>query len=94
MSSKPINKVLKEKVMDTDPVKRIKATLKSNDRMYGGSADVTPYQVACVLKALADHTLIMQMISHRPDESSPWPEATSVGRWMHDVSDQFFEEED
>lgn len=74
-----------------DPPKRIMQTLKKQDTMYGGSKDITEYQVACVLKALADHTLNMQMISHRPDDTSPWPEATSVGRWMHDVSDRMFE---
>lgn len=38
-----------------------------------------------VLHALADHTAIMQALKHRSDPTSPWPEATSVGRWLHDV---------
>ena len=42
-------------------------------------------QVAMVLHALADHTAILAMLAHRPDPTSPWPEATSIGRWFHDV---------
>src|ERR1700730_7885077 len=45
----------------------------------------TPRQVAMVLHALADHTAIMSAIEHRRDNTSPWPEALSVGRWFHDV---------
>jgi hypothetical protein len=48
----------------------------------------TDNQVALVLHALADHTAIMEMLKHRPDPSSPWQEATSVGRWFHDVADE------
>lgn len=44
-------------------------------------------QVAMVFHALADHTAIMEALKHRPDPTSPWPEATSVGRWLHDVGD-------
>lgn len=42
-------------------------------------------QVAMVMHALADHTAIMAALNHRPDPTSPWPEATSIGRWFHDV---------
>lgn len=45
-------------------------------------------QVAMVLHALADHTAIMSALQHRPDPNSPWPEATSIGRWFHDVADE------
>ena len=45
----------------------------------------TKRQVAMVLHALADHTAIMAALKHRPDPTSPWPEATSVGRWLHDL---------
>lgn len=45
----------------------------------------TPMQVAVVLHALADHTAIMSALKYRPDPTSPWPEATSIGRWYHDV---------
>lgn len=48
---------------------------------------VNPLQIATVLHALADHTAIMEMLNHRPDPNSPWPEATSIGRWFHDVAD-------
>lgn len=57
--------------------------LKSSE---GGT--VNPLQSATVLHALADHTAIMAMLKHRPDPTSPWPEATCVGRWFHDVADQ------
>ncbi len=45
-------------------------------------------QVAVVVRALADHTMIMDALQHRPDPKSPWPQATSLGRWFHDVADQ------
>lgn len=45
----------------------------------------TPRQVAMVLHALADHTAIMSALKHRPDPTSSWPEANSIGRWFHDV---------
>lgn len=73
---------------------RIFQSLKARDGMYGGSKDVTPYDVACVLKALADHTLIMEMLAHNHETTSPWPEATSVGRWFHAAADKIFDEVD
>lgn len=42
-------------------------------------------QIATVLHALADHTAIMGMLQYRKERISPWPEATSIGRWFHDV---------
>lgn len=47
----------------------------------------TRRQVAMVLHALADHTAIMWALQYRRDETSPWPEAISIGRWLHDVGD-------
>ena len=47
---------------------------------------VNKKQVSLVLHALADHTAIMGMLKYRPDPTSPWPEATSVGRWLKDVA--------
>lgn len=73
---------------------RIFQSLTARDRMYGGSANVSRYDVACVLKALADNTLIMEMMAHKPDDTSPWPEAISVGRWFHDAADKLFDEEE
>lgn len=40
-------------------------------------------QVAVVLRALADHTALVQATQHDPD-SDP---ATSTGRWLHAVAD-------
>lgn len=45
-------------------------------------------QVAVVLHALADHTAIQAALQWRRDDTSPWPEALSMGRWFHDVADQ------
>lgn len=45
----------------------------------------SPRQVAMVLHALADHTAIMSALQYRPDPISIWPQATSIGRWLHDV---------
>lgn len=62
--------------------------MKSLDnRRFDGAAKPNRQQVAMVLHALADHTAIMEMLKHRPDPTSPWQEATCVGRWMHDVGD-------
>jgi hypothetical protein len=50
-----------------------------------------PADVATVLHVLADHTAIMAALRWRRDEQpeSPWqPDATSIGRWLHDVADQ------
>ena len=49
----------------------------------------TDSQVGAVLHAMADHTAIMTMLEHRPDPTSPWPQATSVGRFLHDAGDGF-----
>lgn len=62
--------------------------LRSLDyRLHPNAHRLTRTEVAVVLHALADHTAIMAALKHRPDLSSPWPEATSVGRWLHDVAD-------
>jgi hypothetical protein len=58
-----------------------------DNRRFNGMLKPTAKQVAMVLHALADHTAITQMLKHRPDPTSPWLEATSVGRWFHDVGD-------
>lgn len=51
-------------------------------------AALSAVQVAVVLHALADHTALIVALTYRRDESSPWPEAQSLGRWLHDVGDQ------
>lgn len=46
-------------------------------------------QVAIVLHALADHTAIMVALNYDMERRrGPWPEATGMGRWFHDVADQ------
>jgi len=59
--------------------------MQSLDNRITNEPKPTRKQVAMVLHALADHTAILAMLKHRPDPTSPWPEATSIGRWFHDV---------
>lgn len=66
--------------------------MQSLDNRRTGEPKPSKLQVAMVLHALADHTAIMKMLKHRPDPTSPWPEATSIGRWFHDVADELEEE--
>lgn len=51
-------------------------------------SDVTPAQVAAVLHGLADHTALMAALAYSPPEDGYWPEATSLGRWLHDTAYQ------
>lgn len=62
--------------------------MSSLDNRITGEPKPTRKQVAMVLRALADHTAIMKMLEHRPDPTSPWPQATSVGRWFHDTGNE------
>jgi hypothetical protein len=61
--------------------------MRQLDSRLTGEPKPTRKQVAMVLHAMADHTAIMQALDYRPDFTSPWPQATSVGRWYHDVAD-------
>lgn len=47
---------------------------------------LTREQVAVVLHALADHTALMAALNYRRDDTSPWPESVSLGRWFHDTA--------
>lgn len=55
-------------------------------RLSPGVPEVSREQVAVVLHAMADHTALMAALRHRVDRKSPWPEATSLGRWLHDTA--------
>jgi hypothetical protein len=69
---------------------RLMQQIKYRSRQMVGRYGVKPpneLQVAAVLHALADHTAIMEALRYRPDVTSPWPEAISIGRWLHDVGD-------
>jgi len=68
--------------------------MKSLDNRRTGALKPNRLQVAMVLHALADHTAIMSALEHRPDPTSPWPKATSIGRWFHDVGDDLEVSED
>lgn len=59
----------------------------------------TPFQVSMVLRALADHTAIMEMVQFDrmgkaeqgedpAQETKYWPTETSISRWFHAVADQ------
>lgn len=79
------------KVANQDATTRLMNQVRQQARRLDNQTPPTAYQVSMVLHALADHTAIMEMLKHRPDETSPWPEATSVGRWFHDVGDEMEE---
>jgi hypothetical protein len=74
------------KVADQYAAERLMDQVRQYNRRIDGPPP-TRMQVAMVLHALADHTAIMSALQHRPDPTSPWPEATSIGRWLHDVGD-------
>lgn len=72
------------KVADQEAADRLMRQI-SYEQRRGGETLPSKRQVAMVLHALADHTAIMVALQHRPDPTSPWPKATSIGRWLHDV---------
>ena len=65
--------------------------------------NVTPRQIALVLRALADHTTLMYATSYerrslaairegRDDEDEYWPTELSVGRFLQDTAQQLLDE--
>lgn len=75
------------KVAGKSATHRLMGQINQQGRRLDGPLP-TATQVAMVLHALADHTAIMEALKHRPDNTSPWPEATSIGRWFHDLGDE------
>lgn len=80
-----------------DAVVRLRGSIDHAGRRYAGVPVPTDAQVAMVLHALADHTAIQLALHFDRDwvagqDSSPWPEATSVGRFLHALGDRFDEE--
>lgn len=63
----------------------IRQRARESGRVAPSEADVK-----LVLRGLADHTAIMEMLKYRV-EPGPWPEATSIGRWFHAVADDLGE---
>lgn len=61
---------------------RLMEAVVREHNFYGGECP-SPHQVAIVLHALADHSAIMEMLQYNVDFKSPWPQATSIGRWFH-----------
>lgn len=51
-----------------------------------GAEGLDRRDVAVVLHALADHTALMAALDYAP--GGMWPEARSLGRWLHDTADQ------
>ena len=77
------------KVADKPATDRIIFSIRQQARRIDGEVP-TPNQIAMVLHALADYTMNVSMLKHRPDTTSPLiPEANSIGRWFHDVGDEF-----
>ncbi len=67
-------------------IDRLMGQVAQEARTIPGPAP-TLRQVAMVLHALADHTALLAALEH--DRSGThWPDATSVGRWLHAVGDQ------
>ena len=73
--------------------------MRSLDNRLTGEPKPTRLQVAMVLRAMADHTAIMEMVKYdrmgrEPQGEDPaketkwWPTETSIGRWFHAVSAQ------
>lgn len=52
------------------------------------STGLTEAQVAAVLHGLADHTALLAALDYSQPEDGYWPEATSLGRWLHDTAYQ------
>jgi len=68
--------------------------MKQLDNRMTGEPKPSRKQAGMVLKALADHTAIMEMVQfdrrsrvHPEREEELWPTETSVGRWFHHVGD-------
>lgn len=71
-----------------DAVLRLLGQIRAENRMFPGEEEPTLRQVAMVLHALADHTLIQEAMRFDQPEG-PWPLATSVGRFLHAYGDRF-----
>lgn len=74
-----------------DPAERLQRQIASERRLFPDEQAPTLAQVAMVLHALADHTLLMRALTFDPDDG-PWPQATSVGRFLHAYGDRFDDE--
>jgi hypothetical protein len=69
-----------------DVVDRLRHSLAAEARLYEGERPLTDRQLAMVMHALADHTLIQAAMAYDTSQT-PWPEATSIGRFFHAVGD-------
>lgn len=63
-------------------------------RLHPQARQLTRDEVAVVLHALADHTALLAALDYSRPTDGHWPEATSVGRWLHDTADQLSRETD
>lgn len=66
---------------------RLLDNMKQYQVEFNGVVKPTEDQIAWVMRALADHTMIQIAQRYRPDPTSPWPAATSQGRWYLDMRD-------
>jgi hypothetical protein len=82
--SEPASKEGKVKVADQSAADRLMQQIRYEQRRIDVPLP-NRRQVAMMLHALADHTAIMSALQHRRDDTSPWPEATSIGRWLHEL---------
>jgi hypothetical protein len=77
-----------DKVGGVDAVYRLDQQIANYARLHPDIPHPYAEQVSMVLRALADHTLLMQALEFDRSESR-WPEATSVGRFLHALADRF-----
>jgi hypothetical protein len=62
-------------------------------RLAPDARRLTRQEVAVVLHALADHTMLEAAREwRRDDDGAPWPTSRSVGRFLHDTADQLEQE--
>lgn len=71
-----------------DPRLRLLTAMREEAVRYPGVPLPSSAQTAILLHALADHTMMVDAVLFDPDPTHA-PEATSVGRWMHALGDEF-----
>jgi hypothetical protein len=79
-----------DKIGGMDAAERLRTQVAAQARRFPGVPLPTDQQLAVVLHALADHTALVAALNF--DRSGAWPDATSVGRFLHAWGDRFEDE--
>lgn len=74
-----------------DAVARLQRQICAEARMFPDDGPPSAAQVAMVLHALADHASLQLALQFARPDDGHWPEATSVGRFLHAYGDRFDE---